>query len=62
MKKQASASFVKMSTQHLENLTTLVNETLATGIVPPTAKTFTVADLWNIQRQGKSRIPRRNSF
>ena len=62
MKKSTSASFVKMSAQHLESLTTLVNETLATGIVLPATKTFTVAQLWNIQRQGKSRIQRRSSF
>jgi hypothetical protein len=62
MKKQSTTSFIKMSTEHLGNLTNIVNETLATGFNQPKSKIFTAADLWNIQRQGKSRTQRRFSF
>ena len=62
MKKQATSLLYQMSAKNLASLTTVVNETLATGIYAPKLKTFTAADLWNIQRQGKSRAHRRLIF
>lgn len=59
MKKQSTTLFATKSTEQLENLTSVVNETLATGINLPKSRIFTTADLWNIQRQDKSRIQRR---
>jgi hypothetical protein len=62
MKMQLASLFTQMGTVQLENLTTIVNETLAPGFFQPKTKVFTSADLWNIQRQGKNRIQRRFSF
>ena len=59
MKKQATTLFSTISTEQLENLTSVVNERLAIGNNLPKRKIFTTADLWNIQRQDKSRIQRR---
>ena len=59
MKKQSTTLFPSTSTEQLENLASVVNETLATGINLPKSKIFTTADLWNIQRQNKSRIQRK---
>ena len=57
MKKQTDFTFVKMSKEKSNELTTIVNETIATDFVA--AKSFTVADLWNIQRSNKTRISSR---
>ncbi|MEO5892398.1 MAG: hypothetical protein ABIQ31_19270 [Ferruginibacter sp.] len=62
MKKQSNNLFAAISTQMVENLTTVVKETLATGFNQPKGKIFTAADLWNIQRQNRSRTQRRFSF
>lgn len=62
MKKQSTGLFSQMSKEQFENLTIVVKETLATGYNLPSHKKFTSADLWNIQRQGKTRIQRRFSF
>jgi len=62
MKKQSTASFIQISGTQLENLTAVVSETLATGFEVIKTKSFTTADLWNIQRQAKSRIQRRFIF
>lgn len=62
MKKNSTNLFATISTEMVENLTTIVKETLATGFNQSKSKTFTAADLWNIQRQGKSRTQRRFSF
>ena len=59
MKMQSTSLLTEISAEQLENLTTLVNETLATCFDYPKSKIFTAAELWNIQRQSKSRIPRR---
>ncbi|MEP7143555.1 MAG: hypothetical protein ABI707_11825 [Ferruginibacter sp.] len=59
MKKQSTGLFIQMSAQQLENLTSEVKETLAIGFDQHKSKIFTAADLWNIQRQGKSRTQRR---
>jgi len=52
MKKQTDLKFAKMSKEQLDHLTTTVKEIAATDFVP--AKSFTVIDLWNIQRHGKT--------
>lgn len=54
MKEQTNVNFAKMSKDQLIELTSTVNETVATHFVP--AKGFTVIDLWNIQRRSKTRI------
>ena len=62
MKKTLNKLFSSLSNQQLNNLTKVVDETIATDFNLSNSKVFTVADLWNIQRQGKSRIQRRYSF
>jgi hypothetical protein len=62
MRRQLTSLLSQLRTEQLEILTTLVKETLAIEYSLPKSKTFTSADLWNIQRQGKSRIQRRLSF
>ena len=62
MKKQSTNLFGTISTETVKNLTTMVKETLATDFTYAKNKIFTAADLWSIQRQGKSRIQRRFSF
>ena len=61
MKKQSQTLFTEVSKNELENLNTVVNETIAYSH-SANQKTFTTADLWNIQRQQKSRTQRRFSF
>jgi len=58
MKKQTTNGFLQMSKEHTEKLSTVVNETLA--IEFHQAKTFSTADLWNIQRRGRTMMQRRN--
>lgn len=41
-----------------KKLTSIVSETLALEMTP--TKTFTVADLWNIQRKKRSTLQRRH--
>lgn len=62
MKKNSNTLFATISSEMVENLTTIVKETLANGFTAAKNKNFTAADLWNIQRQGKSRTQRRFSF
>jgi hypothetical protein len=50
--------FTVISKTETTKLTTVVNETLAFGLVKE--KSFTNADLWNIQRQRKSTLQRRH--
>lgn len=59
MKKQTINSFIPISTEELASLITIVEETIAIGFNYPPNKTFTAADLWNIQRQTKNRRQRR---
>ena len=61
MKKQSNNIFTAISKENVQNLTSIVKETLAAGFNMP-SKTFTAAQLWNIQRQGKSRTQRRLCF
>ena len=62
MKKQTTSLLNEMIAKDLANLTKVVCETLAIGFHAPKPETFTAAGLWNIQRQGKSRVQRRFSF
>lgn len=60
MKRQSKTLFASISTNQLDHLTSVVNETLATGFNHPKDKIFTAADLWKIQRQGKTTINKRH--
>ncbi len=46
----------------LKELTTTVQETLALHMQPRIAKSFSMTDLWNIQRQHKSATRNRRYF
>lgn len=59
MKKQSTNLFTQICAVQVENLASVVKETLATGFSQPTSKIFTAADLWNIQRMGIRRVSRR---
>lgn len=58
MNTQQNNLLVTISKTETIKLTTVVNETLATGMQH--SKSFTAADLWNIQRQRKSSLQRRH--
>lgn len=58
MKKETENTFLQISKEQTEMLTTIVNETLAAGFIQP--KTFSTVDLWNIQRRSRTIMPRRN--
>ena len=60
MKKQTTNQFSSITKEQTEKLTTVVKETLALGISQ--IKTFSTADLWNIQRRGRTMMSRRNYF
>ena len=62
MKKSSNGLFNQISTEAFKNLTSTVSETLFTESNHPASKTFTSAELWNIQRQGKTRVQRRYSL
>jgi len=58
MKKQSENTFSLLSQKQVETLTQVVKETLAAGFTKP--KTFSTADLWNIQRRGRTMLQRRH--
>jgi hypothetical protein len=58
MKKQTTNQFLPISKEQTEQLTAVVNETLALGVMP--AKVFSSADLWNIQRRSRTIMSRRS--
>jgi hypothetical protein len=61
MKQTTTNVLSGLSHQHLNQLTTIVSETLATDLLVK-SRSFGTADLWHIQRQ-RRRIPvRRASF
>ena len=62
MKRQSNTPFAQISSEDLRNLITIVKETVATCTNINSEKTFTAAELWNIQRQKKSLYKRRFSF
>ena len=59
MKTQLTNLFSQISKTQVENLAIQVKETLAMGYNHNQSKTFSAAELWNIQRQRKSINPRR---
>ena len=59
MKKQSINLFETISSEHKAQLTRIVSETIAMDYPVAINKIFTAAELWNIQRQGKSSIQRR---
>ena len=61
MKKQSMNFITSMSETSLQNLVKIVDETLAFDAIPAKKKTFTAADLWNIQSQKKN-VRRRSGF
>lgn len=62
MKKQSGTLFTSLGKTTVSNLTTIVDETLATGFTVNKSKVFSAADLWNIQRNKKSLLSRRFAF
>ena len=62
MKKQSNTLFTYLNIEQVENLTSIVKETLATNVSTKSNKTFSAADLWNIQRQKKGFVQRRYSL
>jgi hypothetical protein len=62
MKKQSNTLFTGISKGQVENLTTIVKETIAAGYNQAQTKLFTAADLWKIQRQKKGFSQRRFSL
>ena len=58
MKKQTTNQFSPISTEQTEKLTTVVKETIAIGLNP--VRIFSTADLWNIQRRGRTIMSRRS--
>lgn len=59
MKTQSTNLFSQISKETVKNLTTEVKETLAFGYNNSQSKTFSAAELWNIQRQRRSLGSRR---
>lgn len=59
MKTQTTNLFNQLSKAETENLTAIVEETLAIGYNQVQEKTFSAAELWNIQRQRKTLSQRR---
>ena len=59
MKMQSTNLFSQISKATVKNLTTEVKETLAFGYSNSQNKTFSAAELWNIQRQRRSLGSRR---
>jgi hypothetical protein len=59
MKKQTEINFSKISNQQTNDLTTVINETIAMDFIP--VKSFTIVDLWNIHRRSKTKTSGRKS-
>ena len=59
MNTQNSHLLKSISKEEVKELTTVVNETIAFDV--NLTKTFTAADLWNIQRSRKSSLQRRHN-
>ncbi|CAN5467617.1 hypothetical protein BH11BAC3_BH11BAC3_30990 [soil metagenome] len=61
--KKTTTIFNQLGVQQVISLTTIVNETLDTNFnIEKKASTFTSAQLWNIQRQRRPMLQRRNIF
>ena len=59
MKTTSNNCFAQISSTTLEALTKEVKETIATDCLQNQHKNFSAAELWNIQRQRKTRVQRR---
>ena len=59
MKTQTNSLFNNISKTQLMSLTTEVKETLAMDAEMPFFKKITAAEVWNIQRQKRTRVQRR---
>jgi len=59
MKKTLNSITNQLSNLQLENLTKETKETIAFDLVQINNPVFTVADLWNIQRNARPRTQRR---
>jgi hypothetical protein len=59
MKKQNQGYLTQVTKMELHKLTTVTEETIATGFKQEERKSFTSADLWNIQRNRRSFVQRR---
>ncbi len=57
MKKQSQNTIAPLSQKEVETLAQVVKETLAVSFNKP--KIFSAADLWNIQRRGRTMLQRR---
>jgi len=62
MKRQSNSLFTPLGKEELNALTTTVNEVVAFDFKNAGNKIFSAADLWNIQRQRRSFVQRRNRF
>lgn len=54
MKRQLTTLFNNISKESLKNLTIIVAETLAKDVFTEKKRTFTSAELWNIQRNKRA--------
>ena len=59
MKKQSNF-LTALGTEQVTSLTNIIAETLAPNYKAPAGKSFTAAELWNIQRQKKTITHRRH--
>jgi len=61
MKHSLSILLEKLTSKQVQKLTVITDETLAYNLVKlrPTKKIFTAAELWNIQKNVKTRTQRR---
>ncbi len=57
--KASSTKFAPLQPSTLKELSEVVKETLAPAHLLVQHKTFSTADLWNIQRQARQRVQRR---
>ena len=54
MKRNTNILFDELSVQQVNNLTSIVNESLAIGFNGINTRVFSSAELWNIQRMKKA--------
>jgi hypothetical protein len=59
MKKLSTSLLSKLSNSQMDSFVVEVKETIAPGFYYTNCRTFTSAELWNIQRNGKNRPKRR---
>jgi hypothetical protein len=62
MKKHSNFRFSPVRATELKDLSSLVKETIARGLVPVPQRIFSTADLWSIQSQGRTAIQRRSAL